>query len=276
MIFVNINSFKKCKKGVIFPARITTWCGSGTRPDATWHARPRGSATRAHESACVARRWRGCVAGPRESTRTPRWHHMAESQAGRWWAHGLVGPGKSIGAVTQRRYAALPYILTYPTNFLRVGLCSLIISSLHDTWQNNGRQMQSYRLRHVNRMNPSPRDHHQSTCVKRNLSERDRRLTLQHVASRGGSDQDWMGEISEEGGSASCNRGVTRGCIFRFSDEDRTGNFRRIMGSWPTIIVQSWPSIGLHRIGRSAFFTRNFLINSYVLPLYLNSWLNRE
>ena len=42
----------------------------GTRANATWHARPRGSAAWTHMSACMARRWRGCVAGPHESTRT--------------------------------------------------------------------------------------------------------------------------------------------------------------------------------------------------------------
>ena len=31
-----------------------------------------------------------------------------------------------------------------------------------------------------------------------------------------------------------------------------------IMGLWPTIIMQSWPSIGLHRIGRSAIFADFF------------------
>ena len=45
----------------------------------------------------------------------------------------LMGPHKSTGAVTLRGYAALAYILTYPTNFLLVGLCSLVISSLKDT-----------------------------------------------------------------------------------------------------------------------------------------------
>ena len=40
----------------------------GTREDATWHARPRGCATRTH-----AQMWRGHVAGPRESMRTPGW-----------------------------------------------------------------------------------------------------------------------------------------------------------------------------------------------------------
>ena len=72
-------------------------------------------------------------------------------------------------------------------------------------------------------MNPSPRDHHQSTCVKRNLSERDRRLTLQHVASRGGSHQDQTDEISGERGSASCDHGAIRGRIthFRSSSDGR-------------------------------------------------------
>ena len=38
-----------------------------------------------------------------------------------------------------------------------------------------------------------------------------------------------------------------------------------IVGLWPMIIAQSRPSIGLHRIGRSAFFAHNFLINIDVL-----------
>ena len=56
----------------------------GTRTDAMRHARPRGRATRAH----AWRRWRtGCAdawLGPRESTRTPGWPHVAG---------GLVGEG---------------------------------------------------------------------------------------------------------------------------------------------------------------------------------------
>ena len=36
-----------------------------------------------------------------------------------------MGPGNSIGAVTQRRYSALSFILVYPFLFLRVGLCPL-------------------------------------------------------------------------------------------------------------------------------------------------------
>ena len=118
------------KRGFISPQDPRSWCGV----DATWHARPHDSATQAHASACMARRWRGCVAGPRESTRTPRWHHVAESQAGRWWDHGLVGPGKSIGAVMRRRYTTLPYIPTCPTNFLLVGLCSLLSFKFQATW----------------------------------------------------------------------------------------------------------------------------------------------
>ena len=54
----------------------------GTRADATWHARPRGRASRAH----AAPRWRGGGAdawqGPRESTRTPGWRHVASEGAG--------------------------------------------------------------------------------------------------------------------------------------------------------------------------------------------------
>ena len=38
------------------------------------------------------------------------------------------------------------------------------------------------------------------------------------------------------------------------SDQDRTSDFCKIIGSCPTIIARSWQSIGLHRIGRSAIF----------------------
>ena len=60
------------KKGVIFPQE--PWAdvaGRGIRADATWNVRPRGSAKQIHASACMAWRWCGCVAGPRESTQTP-------------------------------------------------------------------------------------------------------------------------------------------------------------------------------------------------------------
>ena len=52
-IFTDFNSFKNGKKGVNFlqePRVDVVQCG--TRADATWHARPRGSATQTHASAC--------------------------------------------------------------------------------------------------------------------------------------------------------------------------------------------------------------------------------
>ena len=70
-------------------------CGAdvarGTRADATWHARPRGIAARAH----MTHRWRRRVAGPGKSTRMPRWRHVAREsdRAFEWRAHGLVGRG---------------------------------------------------------------------------------------------------------------------------------------------------------------------------------------
>ena len=46
-IFKVLKTMKKGQKGVILSRR--------THVDATWHARPRGKATRTHMSACVAR-----------------------------------------------------------------------------------------------------------------------------------------------------------------------------------------------------------------------------
>ena len=54
-------------------------------------------------------------------------------------ATGIVGPGKIIGAITHLPKEATPFILSYSVYFLNVGLCSLLISSLQDTWQNNAR-----------------------------------------------------------------------------------------------------------------------------------------
>ena len=119
-----------------------------------------------------------------------------------------MGQGKSIGAVTERRYAAPHFILTLSVYFFRVGLCSLLTSLVQAMWQHCGHWMRSHHVKCIDRMDSGPRDHHQGTCVKTHLSERDQRLTLQHVASRGGSNQDQIGKISGERGSALCNRGI--------------------------------------------------------------------
>ena len=89
--------------------------------------------------------WQG-HASPRERPGGAMWH---EWWAGRWWAHGLVGPGKSIGAVTQRRYTAPRFILTCSIDFLYVGLCSWLTPSLQDTWQNKARWMQLHQMKCV-------------------------------------------------------------------------------------------------------------------------------
>ena len=67
----------------------------GTRADATWHARPRGKAMRAHASAWEALMWRGRVVGPREPTRTLGWP-LRDKRSGRLACDGpmgIVGPG---------------------------------------------------------------------------------------------------------------------------------------------------------------------------------------
>ena len=84
-----------------------------TRADATWHARPHGSATLTH-----AWRWRD-HASPhgRPGGTTWRWERLASDGP-----TGIVGPGNSIGTVTQRRYFAPPFILAKSPLFLCVGL----------------------------------------------------------------------------------------------------------------------------------------------------------
>ena len=61
----------------------------GTCADATWHARPRGSATRTHASACMAWWWRGRVAGPHESTQMPTWRLHGMRWAG-WGSNAIA------------------------------------------------------------------------------------------------------------------------------------------------------------------------------------------
>ena len=85
----------------------------GTHADATWHARPRGSTTQTHASACVGLMWHGPVAGPRESTWTPRWclHGKMVFGLASDGPTDIVGLGNSIGVVTQMPKGALPFIL---------------------------------------------------------------------------------------------------------------------------------------------------------------------
>ena len=60
------------KKGVLYLHRTRrAEMARGTRANATWYARPRGSATRTQ-----VQRWPERVARPCESTQTPGWHHV--------------------------------------------------------------------------------------------------------------------------------------------------------------------------------------------------------
>ena len=96
LIFTNFNSLKNGKKGVNFLQE--PWADvarRGTHADATWHTRPRGSATRTHSSACVALMWHERVAGPRESTRMLGWwlRGMRTNRLASDGPMGIVGPG---------------------------------------------------------------------------------------------------------------------------------------------------------------------------------------
>ena len=79
-------------------------------------ARTCGRATRVHADARVAPTWQDRV-------------RLADDGP-----MGIVGPCYSIGVVTQMCYIVSPFILANSVYFLRVGLCSLLISSLLDTW----------------------------------------------------------------------------------------------------------------------------------------------
>ena len=146
-IYFDFNPFKKWQKGGIFSARTTgqrgaAWDPRGCEmtPKATWQchadprehlhgvdvARTRGKATRAHADARV----------------TPR--GTRSDWIGRWWAHGLVGLGNSIGAVTQRHYFSPPFIRIFSADFFRVGLCSREI--VNPRWRGTARRVRWDRL----------------------------------------------------------------------------------------------------------------------------------
>ena len=83
-----------------------------TRADATPHARLRGRAARGPRGEprwpeLTQTRGRGHATPPER----PMGRHMVSEEAGIWRAHGLVGLGEYIGAVTQGRYSAPAYIL---------------------------------------------------------------------------------------------------------------------------------------------------------------------
>ena len=86
---------------VVESTRASVWREGGT--EVAWK---RGSATRVHVDTRMA---------PRGSV-----------TACEWWAHGLVCPSESIGAVTQMRYAAPPYI---PVLSLCFSLCGTMSPS---------------------------------------------------------------------------------------------------------------------------------------------------
>ena len=67
------------------------------------------------------------MAGPSEPTRTPSWrlHGMKSNRLASHGPTGIVGPSKSIGAVTQRLMGLSPFIVADSEIFFCVGLCSL-------------------------------------------------------------------------------------------------------------------------------------------------------
>ena len=70
------------------------------------------------------RRVAGGHAYPRVHADARVGRHVAQVGVGIWRAHGLVGPGKKFGVVTQMRYRAPIFILTIYLYLFRVGLCS--------------------------------------------------------------------------------------------------------------------------------------------------------
>ena len=152
-------------------ARKTDWRGTrdprgcNAAHKATWQSRASPhEAQVAHRARTRGRRPRGSTqvhADAREGRHVVR-------RVGEWRAHGLVGPGYRIGAVTHLRYAAPPYIIAKSAYFLRCGTIFPRSLLLQVTWMNHRRWLRSL---NVDRVDPSPRDLHQSTCSKKIISE---------------------------------------------------------------------------------------------------------
>ena len=128
---------------------------------------------------------------------------------GRWRAHGLVGPGKYIEAVTQMLTAPLHFIRANSIFLFRVGLGSRRIDPLRVTWHLGGRRIRS---RDVDRVDPSPPDRDQNTCIKSNLSEIDLPITWRRVDASGASDLHRTGEESGWCGTCSVLHYYTYAC----------------------------------------------------------------
>ena len=102
------------------PARMR--CGA----EATWQGR--GWPTRGAGGALHADTWQEATS-VHGSPQTPMWGATWRQRVGIWRAHGIVGPGKIVGAVTGKRYTAPQFILNNVKNFFRVGLCPTHILS---------------------------------------------------------------------------------------------------------------------------------------------------
>ena len=76
------------------------------------------------------------------STRTPVCGATWQRGVGIWCAHGLVGPGKILGAVTRERYTAPQFKLVFLYLFFRVGLCPTRFLSVQDAWRLSGHQIE--------------------------------------------------------------------------------------------------------------------------------------
>ena len=89
--------------------------------------------------------WRRCVPGPREPMRTLGWrlHGKRSGMMACDEPTHIVGLGESIGAVTQELKRAPLFIRIFFDYFLRVGLCSHLISKIQDTWQHGMRWIKS-------------------------------------------------------------------------------------------------------------------------------------
>ena len=97
--------------------------------------------------------------------------YMAGGGVGIWRAHGLVGPGKILGAVTRKRYTAPQFKLDFLHLFFRVGLCPTRFLNVQVTRRLHVRWMISWGVDHVDL---SPRDRNHSTCVICTSSDHDR------------------------------------------------------------------------------------------------------
>ena len=130
-----------------------------------------------------------------------------------------------------------------------MGLCSRGNVFLQATWQHPRRWMQFRQWRCFNRVDLSPRDHHQNTCAQGVLSHA---IDGRHVASRGSVDLHRMALIKSRSTSLKATCGLIS--TWRWRSDSGKSDDREIVDHNREIVAHD------REIGRNSMITRSWLM----------------